>query len=122
MLIATQDLTLDQQITENNLIYNTTAPGVAPLRLAEIDWDPLTFAEYTLTNTPLAKFLPHGTFSGDPVGFITQAYENALGRAPEAAGLAFYENVISHDHNGYALTLVGISLSNESYIHNPHIL
>ena len=134
MLITVQDTDLANQITQDDFIFNAAAPGYAPLLLAEIDWGTVTFAEYALTNQTLSHYLPHPgdsthtPFPGDPAGFTTQVFENALGRAPAAAEITYYENVISQYSNGplgalqgYAVALTGIALSPESYQHIAHL-
>lgn len=52
------------------------------------------------------------------VQFIDMLYQNALGRAPEADGLRFYQNVLqAHPQHGLEMVIVGIATSPEATQH-----
>ncbi len=54
----------------------------------------------------------------DTAGFITSLYEHALGRAPEAGAIQWYESmIIANGQNGIGMAIVGIATSGEAYQH-----
>jgi serralysin len=58
----------------------------------------------------------HGSgTSTDYTAIVTSFYENGLGRAPEAAGLAHWVNILATGQDTLAGVLVGFSESDENY-------
>jgi hypothetical protein len=130
----TTSTALAAQIIQNELTWNALNPGYQAPLVQSLDWSGVTFAGYALTlgsttglgadlptvSTPTALYPnPPPASPGNPAAFITGLFENAVGRAPVAADLAYYSAEIAADPvNGYATVLLGIASSPESYHHN----
>ena len=125
------------QIAEDALIFNAANPGAIQqygVLLTALDVGGIGYGEFTLTlGGNLSQYLPTVSVptsahpnppppsSGNPSGFVTQLFQNDLGRQPDPAALAYYGKMISDNPVngiGYAMALVGVALSPESYQHN----
>ncbi len=71
---------------------------------------PAAFAQTMLANSPLASVT-------DPTQFVTLMYENMLGRAPDAAGQAYYVNALNADGGNRAAIMMYIASSPEALSH-----
>lgn len=118
MTTFTQASFLENQLVEDGLIFNALNPGSSLPLLGALTWGREDFAEYALTNSGgLARYLD----TGNTDAFITGVFGNALGRAPSAGDLSFYEHVVSaapSAFQGFADVIMYVGLSAESYGHN----
>ena len=131
MTVSTTDQNqLAVNLCQNILIYlgaQGSAPGAnqLPMMLA---FAGVTYAEGVLTlGGAVEKFMPTANSPGDRSGFITQIFENALGRVPSNEDISYYQNVIASTPDpeglltGWALVLFYVSTSPESAQRNAGV-
>ncbi len=71
---------------------------------------PTAYAQAALAASPLASVT-------DPTTFVTDMYQDLVGRAPDAGGLQYWTTVIASNGGDRSAALVGISNSAEAITH-----
>lgn len=103
------------QLKEDALIFVTmigTAPNDA--QIVDSAWfQPASYVEaQRRLDAPLAW--------NDAPMFIAELYHNAVGRAPDPVGLAYWEGIAAH--NGFEAVIMGIAFSAETIQHNAALV